>query len=153
MPYRRRSLVLAEIVRQCRFALKAYGWAADAIALGSEDTLWPAVEALLGAAAHLHQLLWPQSESAVASAGELRTALGIGPDSPLARSELRDLSNLAVLVEAWTENPRGAVRAFRREESKVRYYGIQIDLPPLLAAIAALDERALNEAQQMRQMV
>jgi hypothetical protein len=153
MLYRRRSLMLAEIVRQCRFAMRAYAAATAAIDCGDEEALWSSMEALLGAAAHIHQLLWPHSEGDTRHADEFRLALAIAPDSPLAWTQLRAIWDLAALVDQWTARPGGAVRGFDREASQLRYYGLTFDLPPLLGAIAELEERAIGEVWQMRQVV
>ena len=146
-------MILAEIARQCRFALKAYGAAAAAAARLDDDDLWPAIDALLGAAARLHQLLWPPREDSAEWPAALRSTLAIGPDSPLHRSEWQAIGDLAALVDEWSRRPAGAVRKFDREHAAVRYYGLTFELAPLLAAIAGLETRAVSEARQMRQMV
>lgn len=152
MPYRRRSIVLAEIERQCRHAMKAYQETAAARQARNDAALWYSLEALLGAAAHLHQLLWPPPNPAVAWAAELRRALGM-EDSPLARKELGAVLDLAGLVDDWALNPDGGVRWFDGELATLRYYGRVFELAPLLSAIAELEARAAREVRNMRQMV
>jgi hypothetical protein len=153
MPYRRRSIVLAEIERQCRFAMTAYQEAAAAAEVGDEGPLWYSLEALLGAAAHLHQLLWPRPNPSVAWAAELRAALAIDLDSPLARQELVSVFDFEALMDEWILHPEGAARWFDRELSTVHYYGRVFELAPLLSAIADLDARTLREVQHMREVV
>ena len=153
MPYRRRSIVLAEVERQCRYILKAYRETAAAAATRDEASLWYALDALLIGAARLHQLLWPRPNPAVAWAAELRAALAIGIDSPLANKQLESALDLAALADEWILRPDGGPRWFDRELSALRYYGRVFELTPLLIAVADLEARAAREMRHMREMV
>ena len=152
MSYRRKSVFLAEIERQCRFAMKAYSEATAAVGWADEEPLWRSLEALLGSAMRLHQLLWPAPPASSAGA-ELREALAMPPESPLACRELAALVDLTALVDQWALRSDRGARGFDRERSVVRYYGLTFELPPLLGAIAELEARAAREAVHMREMV
>lgn len=55
----RRRLLLYELELQCGFVLSAYSAATAALQRKDRDGFWYSVQALLGAAAHIHDFLAP----------------------------------------------------------------------------------------------
>jgi hypothetical protein len=146
----RKRLLLAEIELQCGFALKAYGNAADALGRRDSETFWYSLQALLGAAARIRELLEPDEE--------LRRGLDVPDGSPLLEPEL-DAPN--AFPEWLSSHPRGPLRlsnfgplgvsqadpaVFVRfidvEKSIFILFGNAFDIPSLLAAIAGVNEKA-----------
>jgi hypothetical protein len=161
----RRRMLLAEIDVQCGFALRAYSGSTSALQRRDPECFWYSLQALLGAAAHLHRFLEADPD--------LKTALDVPDDSPLLRSELDCVADLRSACARWLgSRPRGPHRqsnfgplgisqadpaVFARfidpEESTAVLFGESYDLAQILAAIAILSQKVKTDLRQIREMV
>jgi hypothetical protein len=161
----RRRMLLSEIDMQCGFAMRAYAGAASALEHRDPEGFWYSLQALVGAAAHLHRFL--ENDAA------LRIALEVEDDSPLLRSELDCAGDVRTACLRWlASRPRGPLRqsnfgplgvshtdpeVFARfidpEESVFLLFGESYDLARLLASIAGLSQKVKADLRQIRELV
>lgn len=144
----RRLILLAEVERQCRFALTGYDAAIAAIPARDAERFWHSLEEILSAAGHL---------PALASAA----GLDLAEDSPLNAPELAHAAD----VESWRPlrpeielsnfgpsgftraNPGECARFFDLDHSIFISFGHIFEMPSLLSAIADLGHRAEMELE------
>src|SRR5579885_1155255 len=99
----RRRMVLLEIELQCTFALKAYGSTTAALEHHDAVTFWYSLQALLGAAAHLHRFLQGDPE--------LRAAAAVPDTSPLMQNGLDCAADVQKACIQWLDSrPKGPLR-------------------------------------------
>lgn len=162
---RRTRPLLHELDLQCGFALKAYAAAAIALERRESEDFWYALQALLAAAAHLHQFLQTDPH--------LRSRLGVEEGSPLSLGELDLPADAYLAFGRWLEaHPRGPLRisnfgpfgvtladrsVFARyldtERTIAFVFGAAYDVPALLSAIAGLRHRVGVELRHLQEVV
>jgi hypothetical protein len=127
-------MLLHEIEQQCNFVLRAYHDAAIALEL-----LWPEAADLV-----------PIDSPLAADFPHLSTAfdhwIALHP-----RGSLRS-SNFGPMGVA-DADPDGFARFLDRQNSMVILYGYRFAMPPLLAAVANLKERAQVELRHLQEVV
>jgi hypothetical protein len=146
----RRLILLSEVERQCRFALRGYDDASAAISARDPDRFWHSLETIVSAAAQLPGL--------TSAAG-----LPLDGDSPLRAPELEH----AAEVDSWRPprldlelsnfgpagftpaHPGGCARFFDFDTSIFILFGHVFEMAPLLAAIADLSHRAGMELENV----
>jgi hypothetical protein len=160
----RRRLLLYELELQCGFVLSAYGAATAALQRKDRDGFWYSVQALLGAAAHIHDFLAPDLA--------LRRALGVPDDSPLLRPELGAAGEVAGAWSAWVSQSRGPLRLtnfgphgisdvnrglFARfidvDRSLCILFGNPYDIAELMASVAVVNQQIKEEVRRLQQVV
>ncbi len=158
-------MLLSEIDMQCGFAMRAYAGTTTALERRDPEGFWYSLQALVGAAAHLHRFL--ENDAG------LRIALEVEDDSPLLGSELEGAADVGTACVRWlASHPRGPLRqsnfgplgvsrtdpeVFARfidpEESIFFLFGESYDLARLLASIAALSQKVKTDLRQIRELV
>ncbi len=162
-----RLAFLFEARFQCVVALEAAEDQKRALARGNVDRVWYATHALLAAANNLSVLLWPPRAASRRRGEYLRARLGVRSDSPLRLEAMRAvMDHFDERLEAWS---RSAARpdvvdygitlagsAGSTDETKYlrhldatalrfTFGGHQLELRPLIAAIAKLQARVRSE--------
>jgi hypothetical protein len=142
----RRLILLSEVERQCRFALKGYGDALAAMNSCDTERFWHSLEGIVSIAAQLPSLSTaaglPLAEDSVLHAPELAHVSDVESWRPL-RPEIKS-SNFgpAGFTRA---HPGECARFFDLDTSIFIRFGHIFEMPPLLAAIADLSHRAEME--------
>ena len=161
----RRRLLLCEIELQCGFVLHAYRAAAAALQRKDRDGFWYSAQALLGAAAHLHDFLSRDAD--------LRQTLNIRDHSPLLRPELAPAGSPAAAWSDWLSahareplrltnfGPHGVSGAgpdlFARfidvDRSLCMVFGKAYDIAELMATVAEVQHAVKEELRRIREVV
>jgi hypothetical protein len=84
------KVFLSEIVTQCDFALRAMDLLRRSLAAKDTRGVFWSAQALLGATGNVSKLLWPSATKYSGRGNELREALGVSDDSPVAPRTFRN---------------------------------------------------------------
>ncbi|HWP83926.1 MAG TPA: hypothetical protein VNN17_01945 [Terriglobia bacterium] len=165
-----KTILLAEIGQQCRFALLAYAGATSAQKAGDAERFWYSLQSLLQAAANASLLLWPTGESRQALAREIRHALQVTEDSPLSPARFRPPAPLDEWLAEWAASvrhgeaslsnfgpggfapctPSRYVRCFDPDESVFVFLGEIWDCASLVRALAEIQHQAEAEMERLK---
>lgn len=154
--------------RQCRFGLTASDDLQAALNTPDMDRIWFSVQSLLVAAGNVSKLLWPPSPRTPNRGEEVRRALGVADDSPLAPRVFRNhFEHFDERLEGWAMSstrrniadsnvgppgmiggldPGDFLRNFDTAGFAVTFRGGTYPLRPIVDAMAELGQKARAKA-------